>query len=453
MKSDKLFNATYSFIIGVGLIILGIITLIGEEWLYVNLINIFIVFLFLLSLKQIFTYFTGKEKEKKGNFISSIINIILCFIFSLFKNIPLSILPLMFGIYLLLNSIVKYINGTIYIHNKSHGYLTEYMLGTIYFIVSLSIIFSPIENLNLFLNIIGIYILLLGINYFVDFIRFLIPSHIKNNFRRRIRISLPTFIEVIIPFSVLNEINYLIDKDNYDEQFIYEMKKDDVEPDMEIFVHSSPRGVNRTGHVDICYNNTVLSYGNYDDSSLKFFNMIGDGVVFTTERNKYIPFCIEHSKKTLFTFGIKLTDKQKLKINKAIDTIFKNSYDWESPYQDALNEKNRKNRKRNVNKKKYNDYASCLYKATSAKFYKINSGKFKKYFVLGSNCCRLADYIIGKSGIDLLKMNGIITPGAYYEYLNREFKKKNSMVISRKIYNSKNVDKKTIKEIFKGFSR
>ena len=65
----------------------------------------------------------------------------------------------------------------------------------------------------------------------------------------------------------------------------------------------------------------------------------------------------------------------------------------------------------------------------------------------------LADYIIGKSGIDLLKMNGVITPGAYYEYLNREFQKKNSMVISRKIYNSKNVDKKTIQEIFKGFSR
>ena len=32
-------------------------------------------------------------------------------------------------------------------------------------------------------------------------------------------------------------------------------------------------------------------------------------------------------------------------------------------------------------------------------------------------------------------MNGIITPGTYYEYLNREFKKKNSMVISKNIYN------------------
>ena len=73
--------------------------------------------------------------------------------------------------------------------------------------------------------------------------------------------------------------------------------------------------------------------------------------------------------------------------------------------------------------------------------------------MLGSNCCRLADNIVGKSGIDLLKMNGAITPGTYYEYLNREFQKKNSMVISRKIYNQKNVDKKKIQEIFKGFSK
>ena len=66
----------------------------------------------------------------------------------------------------------------------------------------------------------------------------------------------------------------------------------------------------------------------------------------------------------------------------------------------------------------------------------------------------LADSIIGKSGSDLLKMSGIITPGTYYEYLNREFRKKNSMVISRTIYNAESVNKKHgVKEIFKGFSK
>ena len=67
----------------------------------------------------------------------------------------------------------------------------------------------------------------------------------------------------------------------------------------------------------------------------------------------------------------------------------------------------------------------------------------------------LADSIIGKSGTDILKINGIITPGTYYEYLNREFQKKNSMVISKNIYNAQStgIEKLKNNKIFKGFSK
>ena len=54
---------------------------------------------------------------------------------------------------------------------------------------------------------------------------------------------------------------------------------------------------------------------------------------------------------------------------------------------------------------------------------------------MGTNCCFLADDIIGKSGMDILSINGIITPGTYYDYLNRELKLKSSNVISKEIYN------------------
>ena len=449
MKTDKFFNATYSFLIGIGLSFLGILTLVGRKWLYINIINIFIVAIFFLSLKQILNYFLGKEKDKKINFIRSFLNILFCLICSVFKNIPLSILPILFGLYLLLNSLIKLINGGIYFKNKANGYFTEIFFGVIYLILGLSVTFAPIKNLDVVLVILGIYILLLGINYLFDFIGFIIPIHVKNRLRRRFRVSLPAIFEAIIPFTVLKEINYLIDKDNYDEVELAENKKTNEEADIEVFVHTSNRGFNRMGHVDLYYEGKVLSYGGYDDDSLRFFDMIGDGVVFTTDKNKYIPFCIEHSKKTIFVFGLKLTDKQKSRIDETIKDIFDNLHPWESPYQVALD----KAGKKKIDQNDYKDYASRLYQATKADFFKFNSGKWKKYFVVGNNCSKLADYIIGKSGIDLLKMYGVITPGAYYEYLNREFKKKNSMVISRKIYNSKNVDKKTVAEIFRGFSK
>ena len=447
IKSDKLFNATNSLIIGISLLVIGILMLVGRDWLYINFINIFLIAVLIFSIKKFFNYFIGKKKDRQMNFTTSILNLLFCLICSFFRNIPLSILPIVFGVYLLLNASIKFINGLILWKNNANGKLTEFTIGLIYLIFSLSIIFSPIKNLNVVLVVIGIYVVLLGLNYIFDFITFVIPRRVKNKVKRNIRISLPAFVEAIIPFTVLNEINYLLDKENYDKPFVFEEKSEEVVPDLEVIVHTSNRGFNRMGHVDLYYDGYVISYGNYDDSSTRFFNMIGDGVIFATDKEKYIPFCIEHSKKTLFVFGLKLTNIQKKNIDKVIRKTFDNLSNWKSPYEEALT------KKKKVNMNDYSDYASRLYQATNAKFYKVKSGKFKNYFVLGTNCCRLADNIIGKSGIDLLKMNGVITPGTYYEYLNREFQKKNSMVISRKIYNQKNVDKKTVQEIFKGFSK
>lgn len=447
MKSDKLFNATNSLIIGIGLIFIGILMLIGRDTLYINFVNVFLIAILFLAMKQFISYFIGKKNDQKINFTRSFFNLLFCLIISLFRDIPISILPIIFGLYLLLNAIIKFINYYILLKGNANGKLTELILGLIYCGVSIPIIFAPIKNLNIVLLIIGVYVILLGSNYIVDFVTFLIPKRVKNKIRRSFRISLPAIIEAIIPYTVLREINYLLDKDNYDKPFVFEEKSKDIEPDMEVFVHTSNRGFNRMGHVDLYYNSKVISYGNYDDASTKFFTMIGDGVLFTTNRDKYIPFCIEHSKKTIFAFGLKLTDKQKENIDKTIEKIFNDVYEWHPPYMSALS------KRKKVNKNKYKDYASRLYQTTNASFYKFKTGRFKKYFTLGNNCCKLADHIIGKSGIDLLKMNGIITPGAYYEYLNREFQKKNSMVVSRKIYNQQNVDKKTVKEIFKGFSK
>ncbi len=447
IKSDKLFNATNSLIIGIGLLLIGILMIVGKDWLYINFINIFLIAILFLSIKQFVNYFIGKKKDKKMNFTKCFLNLLFCLTISFFKNIPLSILPIIFGIYLLLNSIIKFISGYILVKNNANGKLTEFFTGFVYLIISIPIIFSPLQNLNKVLIVIGIYIILLGINYIIDFISFIIPKRVKNKLKRRLRITLPSIIEAVIPYVVLNEINYQLNKETYDKSFAFEEKSEDVIPDLEVFVHTSNRGFNRMGHVDLYYNGKVISYGNYDDSSMRFFNMIGDGVIFTTNKEKYIPFCIEHSKKTLFVFGLKLTEKQKSNIDKAINKMFDNLYEWKSPYEMALTERKK------VSKNKFTDYASKLNQATGAKFYKFKNGKYKNYFVVGTNCCRLADNIIGKSGSDLLKMNGVITPGAYYEYLNREFQKKNSMVISRKIYNQENVDKKKIQEIVRGFSK
>ena len=86
MKTDKLFNATYSGLIGFGLTALGIVILIGRKWLYINLVNVFLIAVLILSLRQLINYFIGREKEKKANFARSFFNLLFCLVLSLFKH-------------------------------------------------------------------------------------------------------------------------------------------------------------------------------------------------------------------------------------------------------------------------------------------------------------------------------------------------------------------------------
>ena len=77
-----------------------------------------------------------------------------------------------------------------------------------------------------------------------------------------------------------------------------------------------------------------------------------------------------------------------------------------------------------------------------AEFYKFYKSTYKTYFLLSTNCVKLVDEVVGATGSDLLKINGVITPGAYYEYLEQEFKKEKSNVITKQIYTNQNIEKK-----------
>ena len=200
IKSDKFFSATNSLVIGIGLVFIGILMVVGRDYLYINFVNVFLIAILFLSIKQFVNYFIGKRKDKNMSFTKSFLYLVFCLILSLFRDIPLSILPIIFGFYLLINAIIKFINYYILYRNKANGRLTELILGIFYFVIAIPIIIFPLKNLNIVLVIIGIYLILLGINYIFDFISFLIPKRIKNKIRRNIRITLPVFIEALIPY-------------------------------------------------------------------------------------------------------------------------------------------------------------------------------------------------------------------------------------------------------------
>ena len=87
-----------------------------------------------------------------------------------------------------------------------------------------------------------------------------------------------------------------------EEEIYLGMVKFGKTADLEIFVHTAETSLfSAIGHVDLCYQGRVISYGNYDPSSETLFGMVGDGVfIFFATVISTLTYVNGRVKKTLF---------------------------------------------------------------------------------------------------------------------------------------------------------
>lgn len=398
---------------GIVIIILGLIIIIGNLKIYTKLVNLLVYVFFLFTLSKLLNFSLNRKiVRNKQTLISIIINIILGLVLIIFPKVSLSILPIIFSIYLLLYSIINFIDYSINRINNLNIRFKYLILSAIFLLFSITFMFYPLNRIDLFIFIIGIYCLILGLSKIIEFVVDLFTDKFKIKIRRKIIVTLPAIIEAFVPKKNLLVIN------KYFDSIIVDAKKEEPS-DLQIFIHLSNYGFNQFGHMDICFLDKVYSYGNYDNKSKKVFNAVGEGVLFAlSNKQKYIKFCIDTSKKTIVEFGLKLTELQKNNVMEELNKIFNNAYVW-----DPIKE--------NINKK---DYVYKLYNNTKCKFYKFIKGQYKIYFLMGVNCTYFIDSILKKSLSNTLKLVGVISLGTYYNYLDEIYHKKNSIVVSKKIY-------------------
>ena len=333
----------------------------------------------------------------------------------------LALFPIIFGMYMLLNGTIKFITYIVFKNRENLNYYSVLLGSLIDLIFSYIMISQPTENINRLTIILGIYLILFATTYFKDFLKECFPE--KKKKRRGIRITIPIIFSVLIPYKVFQKINKLLE--TWKTPVNIKDKQINKKVDLEILIHVQDSAIGKVGHADLCFEDTIYSYGCYDEESKKLFESIGDGTLFITkEKEKYIKFCNNHSDKTIFSFGLSLTKDEKEDVKKEIERIKSYTYPW-------------RNIQTKEKEKKKNDYALSLIKETNAKFYKFKKSSYKTYFLLSTNCVKLVDDIVGATGSDLLKINGVITPGSYYAYLEKEFKRQNSNVISKQIYTKK----------------
>jgi len=335
-------------------------------------------------------------------------------------SLTAGLLGIMIGIFVLLNSIKLKIDGA--------AWFSTLITSLTYIVLGVEMAFFARQG-RLFGLLLGIYLILFSFNIFIDALTSLMKSNEGvQKVKKRVRISMPVVIAAFLPIRLLKEINKLVEEEP-DSPLLLNNKSKKQTEDLVIFIHTREGLVTGMGHVDISIDGTVYSYGNYDDSTWKFGGFFADGVLVEMNNKAHIKQALNVEKKILIAYGLSLTSEHKKAVKNKLVKLQKDTMPWEPIAEQC--EKGEIEGKL----KDYNDVSSQLYKDTGARFYKFKHGNpFKTYYAMGTNCVKLADTLIGNSGIDLLRANGIITPGTYLDYLDRLYERGDSIVISRTLY-------------------
>lgn len=412
-------------------IVLGILTIINGRLILTYNIYLLACIMVLIAIYDAITLVMKKDNRKKLIEISIRIIVDLFFAFVMIHNTGfiLASLTVFFGFYILLHSFLHLFNYFLYTVNHMPGSFRILSNHIVTFLLAIILICNPSANILYAQIIIGLYFIFLGLSKLSDFLVEVVPTKFSNKVKSKIQIQLPILFAMFIPKQLINSINEILAVKRDDDSLL--VTKKNATPDIEVIIHLATSGSASFGHVEICFEQKIYSFGNYDRHSRILFDSIGDGVICIADRDSYINYIIENKDRYLVVFGIKLDHSEKKLVKSRIDhLIHHNTIDYYPDlqlYEMGL-----------LPPDNFNDMSSEIYKLANGKFKKIIKGKNKKFFVVKTNCVMVAKSILTGIGKDIVAINGIISPGSYYNYLNSEFLNKNSNVITRKVYTKQN---------------
>ncbi|WP_261014069.1 DUF308 domain-containing protein [Streptococcus mitis] len=408
-------------------VLLGLILMVTGTWLPVTVIRLVLFLAWIATVVDLLLRVFKKSQSTDTLGVALVKLLVLGYLLgsNLATDVPIYILALVIGVYQIFHASINLVTYVLYRKNKIRPRFRLLLDGLVLVFLGGTSLLSSTGNSVFQLFVLGAYFFLYGVSNIRD--GFLFEEEIgKNHLKRRIRISLPIVLAALIPARTLAKVNkFMLENADEREDIHLGMVKSGKTAELEIFVHTAETSLfSAIGHVDICYQGRVISYGNYDPSSETLFGMVGDGVLYFCDRDKYIDLCKRESQKTLFGYGIDLTPEMEKAVQKKLAELKQLTIPWE-PSADKI--------MTGDGKEDYT-YAYKIRHETDGELYKFIKSKFKSYFVLSTNCVLLADTIVGQAGTDILSPKGFIAPGTYQAYLNREFEKPNSIVVSKHVY-------------------
>ena len=400
MKKESIFRLA----IGILFVMLGLIVLnrVDAIWGLIYYVSVVV-----LSLLSVFYLYHFIKKRVWIDLLKLSASLILVLSIMSYQNIYIGFLAGFFGVWALFNAFVHILELYLAYRDQRHEPLTKVLYFLFDLTMGILLIVNGFQNRRIASFQVGIYLLGYG----------LIQVYASITDKINLRMSLPVFISAILPPILVARVDKM--KKKYPNEF-----KLIVEPTLpkhvSIYIHIRDEGYSRMGHIDIGYNGAIYSYGSYDENNRSKNGIYGDGVLVVGSESEFINFNIGTERKTVYRYLLKLTEEESNHIEKKIDELFLKAY-----HMDYVG----------VGDEYY--LGRLLKESSTMDFYKFNDEPFKTYNLFTTNCVMLADYIVQSTGMKLFKMSGVITPGAYYSYLDKLLGIENSNVIERMVYAKK----------------
>lgn len=414
--------------LGLILMLVGLILIIKKNVFLYFLTDVVALVILAYGFFQILSAFIAVEptespKQKRLQVTAGLAFILFAVAILAFENFAISIISWVIGFYQIMVGVLNLISYFILRRDNVQNRFFRILYAVFHLVFGLATIWTRLENEDI-LAMFGIYLMLVGLTNINDGRAVFMSPEQSRRLKRRFRFPLPVIFQAFLPHRLVQKLNRFIEEELYLEEGSWQesyhsfqevMEKDDHI--LQVQISSGESSLDIIGHVNICYKDVVYSYGNHDLESRSLAGAVGDGVLAICDRLSYLALSIERGL-TIVEYDLVLTDQQVQALEAELKKILDLIVPWKLESQ-----------------KQWDSYAGDLIKKTNASLFKFVKSRYQTYYVFGTNCVLLADEIIGISGLDLFPMVGVLTPGSYFDYLNKEYKKQGSIVVKRQVFN------------------
>lgn len=391
-----------------------------------------VIFAFINLLSVIFK-FRGESKRMK--ILGAILSLFFAVILFYFRLTLGELIPFIFALYILLNSIVKFISAFTYWRDGAPNYGFYFLNGAITFIFGVYLMINSYFQTASFAIVGGIYFIWYGFTLIFDAFNEEETqekvSKTAKKMQRKMRIALPSILGVFVPMKLLRKYDAKIASEDANEyilsQEVLVKAKAGVNPmNIEILVHLSNKIMEIFGHVDLIIGDQALSYGNFDGHSYRLGGAMSDGVLFICDKDRYLRESVLNDGKVLISFKVNFTDDELEIIKNNFVRFQENMVEWFCDTQLA--------EQGLLESGEFNGVEDIIYRGTGARFYKFKKGPLKTYFALNTNCVKVADSLFENTGFEKPATGNIVTPGAYYQFLMGALERPGTKIYEKKIY-------------------